>query len=79
MTRDVPLLHGGDALLLLEALLDALDRVTGFDVDLNLLARQGLHLDHLRGETGGREKKEVGGCQHVWEVLKGGGDKVGET
>ena len=59
---DVPLLDRGDPLLLLQAFLDALDAVTRLDVDFNLLARQGLHLDHLRrdeNEKGDTEKDEA--------------------
>lgn len=41
-----PLLHRRDALLLLNALFDALDGVRRLDVDLDLLACQRLHLDH---------------------------------
>jgi hypothetical protein len=41
-----PLLHWRDAFLLLNALLDPLDGVCGLDIDLNLLACQGLDLDH---------------------------------
>eukprot|EP00230_Micromonas_polaris_P003057 CAMPEP_0119209378 /NCGR_PEP_ID=MMETSP1327-20130426/1420_1 /TAXON_ID=38833 /ORGANISM="Micromonas pusilla, Strain RCC2306" /LENGTH=114 /DNA_ID=CAMNT_0007206195 /DNA_START=56 /DNA_END=400 /DNA_ORIENTATION=- len=57
-----PLLDRGDPLLLLQAFLDALDAVTRLDVDFNLLARQGLHLDHLRrdeNEKGDTEKDEA--------------------
>lgn len=50
--RCSPLLDRRDALLLLDALLDTLDGVGGFDVDLNLLARQGLHLDLRRKREG---------------------------
>ena len=51
--RGSPLLDRRDALLLLDALLDTLDGVGGFDVDLNLLARQGLHLDLGKGRERG--------------------------
>ena len=54
-----PLLDRGDPLLLLDALLDALDGIGGLYVDLDLLARQGLHLDHLRG--GQKREEQVKG------------------
>ena len=44
--QTLPLLHRRNALLLLYALLYALDGVGGLDVYLNLLARQCLDLDH---------------------------------
>ena len=44
--QTLPLLHRRNALLLLYALLYALDGVGGLDVNLNLLARQCLDLDH---------------------------------
>ena len=49
--RHAPLLDRGDPLLLLHALLDALDGVAGLDIDLDLFARQRFHFDHLREET----------------------------
>jgi hypothetical protein len=50
--RSAPLLHRRDALLLLHALLDALDRVGRLDVDLDLLPGQRLHLDHHAAAVG---------------------------
>jgi len=46
--KDEPLLDGGDALAFLHAFFDALYRVPRLDVDLDLLARQGLDLDEHR-------------------------------
>ena len=48
--RGSPLLDRRDALLLLDALLDALDRVRELDVDLDLLAGERLHFN-LRTAT----------------------------
>lgn len=42
----LPLLDGRNAFLLLDTLLDAVDGVSGLDVDLNLFASEGLDLDH---------------------------------
>ena len=43
--KDQPLLGRRDALLLLDSLLDARDRVVALDIDLDLLASQRFHLD----------------------------------
>lgn len=42
----LPLLNGRNTLLLLNALLDALNRIIRLDVDFDLLPRQGFDLDH---------------------------------
>jgi len=44
-TEDETLLCWGNALLLLDTLLDARDLVVGLNVELNLLAGQGAHFD----------------------------------
>ena len=54
--EDEPLLDGRDALLLLDALLDAVDRVGVLDVDLDLLAGERLDLD---GEAAAEAEHEV--------------------
>ena len=73
--RGSPLLDRRDALLLLDALLDTLDGVGGFDVDLNLLARQGLHLDLRRKREGalsvlgtGGEAPYSGDAPSSWQI-----------
>jgi len=43
--EDESLLWGWDALLLFHTLLDSLDLVSGFDVYLYFLPREGFHLD----------------------------------
>lgn len=44
--RIAPLLYRWDSLLFFYALLDAFDGITGLDVNLDLLSRQSLDLDH---------------------------------
>ena len=58
--KDQPLLRGGDPLLLLDALLDARDGVGGLDVDLDLLAREGLDLDHHAAAEGEGRRRGKG-------------------
>lgn len=60
---DEPLLHGGDALLLLHLLLDLRHLVVHLDVELNLLARQGPHPAHPQSASGADDDKPEKGLK----------------
>lgn len=57
-TENQALLRRRNALLFLDALLDARDGIVGLDVDLDLLSGQRLHLDLSAAETTGSARSK---------------------